>query len=764
MNNPIRILYVEDSPEDRLLVADALQRDGLQCEFIYAARRGEIGELLTGTQFDLILSDFGLPGYSGIEVLGLAKELKPEIPFLFVSGTIGEERAIETLRSGATDYVLKHHLDRLGAAVRRAMREAREHTERLRAEHQLRLFRSLIDYTNDTIEIINLETGRFLDVNEQACRAHGYSREEYLSLTLSEVATSLATCSWQKIVHDLRLRGSVLFRGEHRRKDGSTFPVEVRATYIQLDREYMLAIARDISERQKAEESLRKSEQRFRELAETIDDVFWISTLDRNHLLYISSACKKILGHSCQSLYEKPDLWLETVHPEDRERVGQAMRNLPAADAYEWEYRILRPDLEVRVIREKAFPVRDSKGNVERLIGVARDITDYRILADQLRQSQKMEAIGQLAGGVAHDFNNILAAIILQAQLSASASGIPETVCEGFQNIRLAAERAANLTRQLLLFSRKQVMQPRNLDLNEAVTSLVKMLRRIIGEDIHLKLRLHPGPLITHADPGMLDQVLMNLVVNSRDAMPEGGELLIETTRTDADEKVAWRHSDVSAGSYVCVSVADTGVGISKEILPHIFEPFFTTKEVGKGTGLGLATAFGIVKQHRGFIQIETEVGKGSRFQVFLPASDAGPEMLHGMQPLKLYNGCESILVVEDNEAVRSLTQVLLERHGYRVFPAANGAEALQVWGNHAPSIALLMTDIVMPGGLSGQELARKLLQENPGLKTIFTSGYSAQIDCQRDDLKVGENFLQKPFAADKLLEIVRRRLDAGIQ
>jgi PAS domain S-box-containing protein len=764
MNNTIRILYVEDCLEDRELVADTLRREGLQCEFFYAVTREEIRNLLTLGQFDLIFSDFSLPGYSGMEVLALAGSLQPEIPFLFLSGTIGEERAIQTLRSGATDYILKDHLDRFGAAVRRAMREAHERREWHRAEQQLRLFRSLIDHTNDTIEIIDLETGRFLDVNEQACHAHGYSREEYLSLTLPEVTHSLAKLPWQKIVDHLRSRGSVLLKGEHRRKDGSSFPVEVRATYIKLDREYMLAIARDITEREQAEEALRKSEQRFRELADTIDEVFWISTLDRKQLLYISSACEKILGHPCQSLYEEPDLWLKTVHVEDRERVEQALRNLPDADAYEWEYRIIRPDSKVRVIRERAFPVRDLKGNVERLIGVARDITENRILADQLRQSQKMEAIGQLAGGVAHDFNNVLAAIILQAQLSASATGIPETVCEGLQNIRLAAERAANLTRQLLLFSRKQVMQSRNLDLNEAVTSLVKMLQRIIGEDIQLQSRLHPGPLTTHADSGMLDQVLMNLVINSRDAMPAGGELLIETTRTDVDEEMARRYSDISAGPYVCVSVVDTGVGIPKEVLPRIFEPFFTTKEVGKGTGLGLATAFGIVKQHRGFIQIETELGKGSRFQVFLPASDAEPEMLIGMRPPEIQGGCETILVVEDSQAVRSLTQILLERHGYRVLPAADGVEALELWEKHAASISLLMTDLVMPGGLSGQELARKLQRDNPQLKTIFTSGYSAEIGGCKNGLKPGDNFLQKPSPADKLLEIVRRRLDEGKQ
>jgi nitrogen-specific signal transduction histidine kinase len=395
------------------------------------------------------------------------------------------------------------------------------------------------------------------------------------------------------------------------------------------------------------------------------------------------------------------------------------------------------------------------------VVGVARDVTEHRQLQDQFLQSQKMEAIGQLAGGVAHDFNNILTVIIVQCELAATLDQSPGKLRQDLQQIREAAERAAHLTRQLLLFSRQQVMQPRVLDLNETVTHLTKMLQRIIGEDVRLQLSLHSTPLTTRADPGMLDQVLMNLAVNARDAMPEGGRLLIETAATTIDETAARRHPDAAAGRYVCLAVSDTGSGISPEILPRIFEPFFTTKETGKGTGLGLATIYGIVQQHRGWIEVQSQRGQGTRFELFLPASEAPAVDSGNLEQPKPRGGKETILFVEDETPVRLITRALLEQFGYRVLPAANGVEALKVWEQHRDSIALLLTDMVMPAGISGQQLARRLEEDRPSLRVLFTSGYSAEIAGRNLELRAGENFLQKPFPSALLLETVRRTLDA---
>jgi two-component system cell cycle sensor histidine kinase/response regulator CckA len=530
---------------------------------------------------------------------------------------------------------------------------------------------------------------------------------------------------------------------------------------LALDIGFALEVHERELARQQAEAALRASEERFREIAETIQDIFWVTDPAKNRMLYVSPAYERIWGRTRQSLYESPRDWIEAIHPEDRERVLHATTTQQTGSRYDVEYRITRPDGQVRWIRDVAFPVRDESGQVVRLVGVARDITERRELAEQLRQAQKMEAIGQLAGGVAHDFNNILAVIMMQAGLTASVAGVSETVRDGLRQIRAAAERAANLTRQLLLFSRRQVMQPRNLDLNEAVTSLAKMLQRIIGEDVRLELHLHPGPLVARADAGMLDQVLMNLAVNARDAMPKGGKLVIETAARTLTESEAAAIPEAVPGRYVALRVTDTGCGIAPEILPRIFEPFFTTKEPGKGTGLGLATVYGIVKQHGGCIRVTSEPGRGTIFEVFLPVhAEAAANSGAAAQPVPR-GGTETILLVEDDPAVRPLTRATLESHGYRVLEAADGVAALELWRKHRDTVALLLTDLVMPSGLSGQQLAARLRAERPQLKVIFTSGYSAEIVGRQLALGAAENFVQKPAAPEHLLETVRRCLDA---
>ncbi len=379
---------------------------------------------------------------------------------------------------------------------------------------------------------------------------------------------------------------------------------------------------------------------------------------------------------------------------------------------------------------------------------------------ERLRQSQKLEAIGQLAGGIAHDFNNILSALIMQAELLSMIEPLPEEAREGLKQIQADTNRASDLTRQLLLFSRRQVMQTRILDLNEVVMNLTKMLQRIIREDVKLQLNLHAAPLMTRADAGMLDQVLMNLTVNARDAMTNGGRLRIETSDVRVNEQNASLHPDAQPGRYVCLSVGDTGGGIPPEVLPRIFEPFFTTKAAGQGTGLGLATVFGIVKQHQGWIKLDNRPGEGVTFQIYLPATSAVMASAPAPARVKPRGGTEIILMVEDELAVLKPTRKFLERHGYTVLAAANGQEALSLWENNRATVSLLLTDLVMPGGLNGQELARRLQAEKPDLKVIFASGYSAEIAGRDFRLLPGEAFINKPFATDFLLETIRRFLD----
>ncbi len=391
----------------------------------------------------------------------------------------------------------------------------------------------------------------------------------------------------------------------------------------------------------------------------------------------------------------------------------------------------------------------------------ATDITERQNLEAQLRQAQKMESVGQLAGGIAHDFNNILTVIQGHTTLLGMTGNLSGDAQESTHQIGLAAERAANLTRQLLTFSRRQIIQPKNLDLNEVVNTMTKMLRRLLGEDITLQVNYTAALPRVHADPGMMEQILLNLAVNARDAMPKGGRLFVDTSVFTVDKAYAEQHPEAIVGEFVCLAVKDTGTGIAPETLARIFEPFFTTKDVGKGTGLGLATVYGIVQQHRGWIKVASTLGQGTLFQIFLPTAGARAAAQDAQvgEP-RVRGGKETVLVVEDEAPLRTLVRSVLERYGYRVIEAVSGVAALPIWEQHKEKIQLLLTDMVMPHGISGRELADKLIAAKPELKVIYSSGYSLAVVGTDMILQEGLNFLQKPYHPRKLAQAVRDCLD----
>jgi len=414
------------------------------------------------------------------------------------------------------------------------------------------------------------------------------------------------------------------------------------------------------------------------------------------------------------------------------------------------------------ILDRSSSPVLDKSGNHYGRIWVFRDVTKQRQLEEQFRHAQKMEAFGQLAGGVAHDFNNTLTAIIMLAALAATDTNLKKETREVLDNIQSVSERAASFTGQLLAFSRRRVMRLCQLDLNEIVTSLAKMLQRTIGEAVRLQLNLHPRPLLIRGDAGMLDQVLLNLVVNARDAMPMGGRLVIETGEVKFSVGQTTVTPDVSPGRYVSLTVTDSGSGIAPENLPRIFEPFFTTKEVGKGTGLGLATTFGVVKQHGGAIDVESEIGGGTTFRVLLPADELSVETVAAKPTqAKPHGGTETILLVEDDTNVRRATRIVLEGQGYKVLEATNGREAEQVWEQVCGHVHLLLSDIVMPDGMSGRSLAAQLKRREPELRIILTSGYSDEIAGNELVLEARQHFIPKPYDPVALLAVVRRCLDS---
>lgn len=406
-------------------------------------------------------------------------------------------------------------------------------------------------------------------------------------------------------------------------------------------------------------------------------------------------------------------------------------------------------------------PVRDKAGTHYGRIWTFRDITDQRKLEAQFRQAQKMEAFGQLAGGVAHDFNNILSIILMQAALLRTEESLSLLQQEYAEGIEKAAQRAANLTRQLLLFSRKKNMQLRDLDIKEIVDSMATMLQRTLGENIELKFKFFDTPLLIHADAGMIDQILLNLAVNARDAMPAGGKIIIETSPVELDETDASTMPQGRAGSFVCLSVSDTGCGIPADILPRIFEPFFTTKEVGKGTGLGLATVFGIVQQHKGFISVYSEVGHGTTFRAYLPRSIGAVEKKEAaIQRPAPPGGNETILLVEDQVGLRKSMRVVLSRLGYKLLEAATADEAFQIWSKSPDEIQLVITDFVMPGAMNGKDLGNAIMAKNSRTRLLYLSGYSTEAFGGDFALEEGVNFLTKPFDPTRLAYAVRKQLD----
>ena len=645
----LRLLLVEDNESDAGLVLREFTRAGCAVEHTRVQSAAAMHEAMSGRTWDAIICDYAIPGFGAAGALEILRASGQDVPFILVSGTIPDPTAVELMREGAHDYILKDNLSRLVPATQREVKEAQERRDRRRAELELEQSRALYHSLVDTLPAAVFRKdlgGRFVFVNAQFCAFRGCTPEEVIGQTEFHPADP--------------------------------------------------------------------------ELSQRLQD-------------------------------------------DDR-------RVIEAGEVFHFEDTVSIPGQAPRQIEIVKGPVRDSAGQIVGVQGFFWDITErrraeeaHRSVEAQLRQVQKMEAIGQLSGGVAHDFNNILTVIHCHASIMESDPALPDHLHEAVAEITDAARRAANLTRQLLAFSRRQTLRPTDVDLNDVVANLNKMLQRIVGEDITVHVHSSPAPAFVHADVSMLDQVLLNLVVNARDAMPEGGRLEIATAIVDIDEAAAKLAPDSRAGEFVCLSVTDTGCGMAPEVRARIFEPFFTTKDVGKGTGLGLATVYGIVRQHQGWIEVDSAPGRGSQFRILLPfasgAAEAQDIARHTARPVP--GGNETILVVEDEPPLRQLVRTILTRLGYQVLDAPSGAAALKVWQEHRDRIQLLVTDMVMPDRISGRELARRLQDERPDLPVIFITGYNPEMAGRDFVLEDGVNYIPKPFTPRKLGTTVRAILDA---
>jgi PAS domain S-box-containing protein len=524
----------------------------------------------------------------------------------------------------------------------------------------------------------------------------------------------------------------------------------------------------EIAERKHTEETLRESEEKFRQLADNITDVFWITSPDFKIVHYISAGYELIWGRSMESLYANPHQWIEAILPEERDRAFAAfaplMENEPEISV---EYRISRPDGNVRWIHHRGFQVRDPTGKLVRLAGIASDITERKKVESHLFQSQKMETVGKLAGGIAHEFNSIMTAIIGRSELLIDDLPSENPLAKNAAEIRKAAERAATLTRQLLAFGRKQILQLEILDLNAVLAGMENMLLHLMGRGVEVRHSFATGLKSVKADAGQIEQVVVNVAMNAADAMPNGGRLLLETANVTLDADYVSRFPELKAGDYVMLAIADTGAGMSDEIKTRVFEPFFTTKEVGKGTGLGLATCHGIVKQSGGQIVVYSELGRGTTVKIYLPQVEQKTEIelpAPPKTPLKLPRGTETILLVEDDPSLREMAATLLGRWGYTVFAAANGVEAMALVHQQGRGhIDLLFTDVVMPQ-MSGNELADRVRMLHPQTKILFASAYTENAIVHQGVLNPGVALLQKPFTPSALAHKVREILTVEIR
>ncbi|MFI5214340.1 MAG: PAS domain S-box protein [Gemmatimonadales bacterium] len=655
--------------------------------------------------------------------------------------TLWQSHAITIVVLTACSGVIAHFvIRRIEVLARNATRESEER------------FRRLSDAAFEGIAIT--EQGRFVDCNARLAAMLGTDTADIIG---RPVLDFVAPEDADRVTQHQRSGATDRYEHVARRKDGTTLPVEVEGrTLMYQGRMLRFTALRDITERKQAEERLRQSQEMYRTLVEGVKDVIFALSVD-GVLTSLNSAFEEITGFTRHEWLGKPMVGL--LHPADVERARAALRAAFRNEARPMlQLHVRTRKGEYRIGEFRANPLR-VEGKVIGLVGSVRDITERLELEEEFRHAQKMEAVGRLAGGVAHDFNNLLTVIHSYSQLVLDTLSPDDARRADIGQISHAAERAATLTKQLLAFSRRQVLQPTVVDLNAIVADAEKMLQRLIGDRVELVTHLQPELPAVRADVGQLEQVIMNLAVNAGDAMPDGGTLTLETAKVEIDAATHPAEPGVvPPGSYVLLRVSDTGVGMEAATQAHVFEPFFTTKEKGKGTGLGLATVYGIVKQSDGFISIESEPGRGATFNIYLPLAGAHAQP-GAVQPGRhAAAGRETILLAEDEETVRRAVSDSLRKYGYEVLVASNAESALRIAAATRAPIALLVADLVMPG-MSGRDLAGLLTAQRPQLKVLFVSGYADETVLEKGVLEPGLNLLLKPFAPEVLAQKVREVL-----
>jgi two-component system, cell cycle sensor histidine kinase and response regulator CckA len=618
-------------------------------------------------------------------------------------------------------------------------------------------FRLLFDYNPHPMWIYDVKTLRFLSVNDAAIRNYMYSRVEFATMRIDQLDASRELPSHKGSLEGALAESNRPHTWRHRRKDGTVLEAEITSQSMLLNGcRARLVLATDVTGRERAREALRETQELYRDLFDHANDVIFTTDL-KGKLTSLNKAGEIVTGYSANEAIGSDVT--QILGPKSLE-LARSMREKKLIDGGETTYEIEIARKDGRLITlavSSSLTYKDGKPNGVR--GISRDITERKQLEEGLRQTQKMEALGRLASGIAHDFNNLLGVIIGYSELLSDVK-LEAPLDTYAQETLKAGKRAASLTSQLLAFGRRQVVQPKVLDLNLAITNMGQLLRRVIREDIEMTFKPSPELGRVKADPGQVEQVIVNLAVNARDAMPNGGELKIETATVNLDESYRRKDPFLAPGRYVLLTVSDTGVGMDAKTKASIFEPFFTTKPSGKGTGLGLATVYGIVKQSGGAISVQSQPEKGTTFMIYLPCVEEPiTHFASGSGPIDVLTGTETVLLVDDTEPFRRLVRTFLEKHGYTVLEAHTSPDAAHLSTNYEGPIHLLLTDVIMPQ-VDGYQLSDYLRFHRPEMKVLYMSGYGSSAGPGRQGLKRGTQVLPKPFCKDALLLAVRQMLD----
>lgn len=701
----------------------------------------------------------------------------------------------------AINYYAPEYREQIAAAVERCTRDGTSFDETLqllRTDGQRVWVRAIGEAARDENGIINRIHGAFQDISElMAEREKSRALSERLMHTLEHISDAFLMIDKNWCFGFLNTQAEKLLQKKREELMGKNiwteFPAAVGTRFQQ---QYELAANeqrtvsfieyypppldywfevsayptpdglavyfRDVNERLRQEDALRLSEERFRLIAMATNDVIWDWDVQKRSLWWNDSLFS-VFGHDPEVMESGPSSWLDNIHPADRDSVHQSISDAltnPDSNSWQQEYRFLHANGEARIVIDRGYIMRDNQGKALRMLGSMMDITDSREMNDRLRQSQKMEAVGQLTGGVAHDFNNLLTVILGNAELLSEQLTDQQQLRMLAEMTATAAERGAELTNRLLAFARRQPLEPKQVNLNKLIQGMDNLLRRTLQENIDIETVYAGGLWLSEVDPGQLEGALLNLAINARDAMPNGGKLTIETGNTQLDDSYASQHEEVSAGQYVLVSVSDTGTGMPQHVVSRAFEPFFTTKQMGKGSGLGLSMVYGFAKQSGGHIKIYSEVNEGTTVKLYLPrAVNSADAVYEGHAALGTETGTEKILLVEDDPLVRQHVTGQLKTLGYQVISCSNAEDALDVI-MQLPDIDLLFTDIVMPGSMNGRQLAEATRALRPAIKVLFTSGYTENAIVHHGRLDRGVHLLNKPYRRQELAAKVRKVLD----